>query len=204
MRAFRIGLTGGIASGKSAVASEFAALGVPVIDTDELARTVVTPGSEALREIVAAFGADFLAPGGELDRRRLRARVFADAAARERLESILHPRIRKAMLAASAAAGGPYQVLVVPLLVESGFDREVDRVLVVDCSVETQKRRLLQRDREDPTRVEQILAAQADRATRRARADDVIDNDGDLESLHAQVASLHRLYLRLARAHESQ
>jgi len=204
MRVFRIGLTGGIASGKSTVAREFAALGVPVIDADEIARAVVTPGSGALGEIVAAFGADFVTASGELDRRRLRAHVFADAAARERLEAILHPRIRKAMLAASDAAGGPYQVLVVPLLVESGFDREVDRVLVVDCSEETQRRRLLERDAEDPARVEQILAAQADRATRRARADDVIGNDGDPERLRAQVEVLHRLYLGLARAQEGQ
>jgi dephospho-CoA kinase len=198
-RTYRVGLTGGIASGKSTAAAEFAALGVPVIDTDEIARSVTRPGSPALAEIVAAFGAPFLAPDGTLDRRRLRAHVFADADARRRLEDILHPRIGAATLAAAAAAGGPYQVIVVPLLVESGFDRHVDRVLVVDASEAAQRRRLLQRDGEDPDQVERILAAQAGRTARLARADDVISNDAGLEHLRAQVRALHARYLAQAR-----
>jgi dephospho-CoA kinase len=203
-QAYRVGLTGGIASGKSAAATEFAALGVPVIDTDEIARRVTRAGSPALAEVVAAFGPEFLASDGTLDRRRLRAHVFADAAARRRLEAILHPRIEAATLAAAAAAGGPYQVIVVPLLVESGFARHVDRVLVVDAPEEAQRKRLLQRDDEDPQQVERILAAQAGRAARLARADDVISNDADLEHLHAQVRALHARYLEQARSrHET-
>jgi dephospho-CoA kinase len=200
MRCLRVGLTGGIASGKSTVARLFAALGVPVIDTDAIARDVVAPGSPALARIVAAFGPQFLAPDGTLDRRRLRAHVFADEAARRRLEEILHPEIRAATRAASQSASGPYQIIVVPLLVESGFDREVDRVLVVDCESDTQRRRLIERDGEDPAQVERMLAAQADRAARLARADDVITNDGSREELREAVETLHRRYLQLAAA----
>lgn len=200
MRAYRVGLTGGIASGKSMVAAAFAALGVPVIDTDEIAREVVRPGGVALPAIVAAFGPGVLAPDGQLDRRRMRERVFADPAERRRLEAILHPLIEAGTLAACERAGGPYQVLVVPLLLESGFDRHVDRVLVVDCPESLQRERLLQRDGEDPGQAERILAAQLDRGARLARADDVIDNSGDRDHAAAQVARLHRLYLELAGA----
>jgi dephospho-CoA kinase len=199
MRFFRVGLTGGIASGKSAVAAMFASLGVPVIDTDEIARAVVAKGSIALGEVVAAFGARFLDADGGLDRRALRAHVFADDDARRRLEAILHPHIEAATLAAADDAGGPYQVLVVPLLIESGFDRHVDRILVVDCPEDVQRQRLLQRDHEDPARIERILGAQADRPTRLARADDVVANTGSLEELREQVGKLHRLYMEFAR-----
>jgi dephospho-CoA kinase len=197
-RPFRVGLTGGIASGKSTVARLFAELGVPVIDTDEIARQVATPGTPALAEIVAAFGPQFLDPSGALDRRRLRLHVFGDAARRRHLESILHPRIEAAALEASARAGGAYQVLVVPLLIESGFDRHTDRVLVVDCPEETQRARLLTRDRETPEQVERMLAAQLDRRTRLTRADDVIVNDGSLDDIRREVRRLHSLYQRLA------
>lgn len=199
MRYFRVGLTGGIASGKTTIARLFSGLGARVIDTDEIARDVVKPGEPALGEIVAAFGGEVLDAGGQLDRRRLRARVFADPAERRRLEAILHPRIEAATLAACERAEGPYQVLVVPLLVESGFDRHVDRVLVVDCPEEVQRQRLLQRDGEDPRQVERMLAAQLGRSARLARADDVIDNSGSLENAAAEVGRLHRLYLGLAR-----
>jgi dephospho-CoA kinase len=199
MRYFRVGLTGGIASGKSTVAAMFTALGVPVIDTDEIARAVVAPGQPGLREIVAAFGPGILDATGALDRRRMRDHVFADGAERRRLEAILHPRIEAATLAASDCAGGPYQVVVVPLLLESGFERHVDRILVVDCPEELQRARLLARDGEDPSRVERILAAQLDRETRRRRADDVIENDGDAERAREQVRRLHGIYLKLAR-----
>lgn len=198
MREFRVGLTGGIASGKSTVARLFAELGVPVIDTDEIARDVVRPGGPALPAVVAAFGAAVLAPDGTLDRRRMRERVFADEAARRRLEAILHPHIEAATLAASERAGGPYQLLVVPLLLESGFDRLVDRVLVVDCPEELQRQRLLARDGGSPGEADRILAAQLDRATRLARADDVVDNAGGLAAVRARVAELHAAYLGLA------
>lgn len=197
-REFRVGLTGGIASGKSTVARLFAALDVPVIDTDEISRAVVKPGQPALGEIAAAFGTRFILADGTLDRRLLRAHVFASAEQRRRLESILHPRIEAATLAASAAADGPYQVLVVPLMIESGFDRHMDRILVVDCAVELQRSRLLARDTESPEQVELILAAQLDRAERLRHADDVIVNDGPAERLQAEVERLHLLYLRLA------
>jgi dephospho-CoA kinase len=199
LRAFRVGLTGGIASGKSTVADLFAELGVPVIDTDVIARDVVRPGGPALPALVAAFGPGVLAADGSLDRRRLRARVFADDAERRRLEAILHPHIEAATLAASGQAGGPYQLVVVPLLFESGFDRHVDRVLVVDCPEELQRSRLLARDGESPEQVERILASQLDRASRLARADDVIDNAGTLDATRARVAELHGAYLARAR-----
>jgi dephospho-CoA kinase len=147
---------------------------------------------------VEAFGAGVLAPDGALDRRRLRERVFADDAERRRLEAILHPHIEAATLAASAAAGGPYQLIVVPLLFESGFDRHVDRVLVVDCPEDLQRQRLLARDGGTPAQVERMLAAQLDRASRLARADDVIDNAGGLDSARGRVAELHAAYLALA------
>lgn len=194
----RIGLTGGIASGKSTVADMFAALGVPVIDTDVIAREIVAPGQPALAEIVAAFGADLLGPDGSLDRRALRARVFADPADRHRLEGILHPRIRNRTLELAAAAGGPYQVIVVPLLVESGFDRQVDEVVVVDCPEAEQRRRLMTRDGETAQQVSRMLAAQVGRAARIASADTVIDNSGDLRATRAQVQALHQRYLQQA------
>lgn len=194
----RIGLTGGIASGKSTVADMFAALGVPVIDTDVIAREIVAPGQPALAEIVAAFGDDLLGPDGSLDRRALRARVFADPADRHRLEGILHPRIRNRTLELAAAAGGPYQVIVVPLLVESGFDRQVDEVVVVDCPEAEQRRRLMTRDGETAQQVSRMLAAQVGRAARIASADTVIDNSGDLRATRAQVQALHQRYLQQA------
>jgi dephospho-CoA kinase len=199
-RFLRIGLTGGIASGKSTVAALFAGLGVPVIDTDEIAREVVLPGSAGLAEVVAAFGPAVLDPAGALDRRRLRSLVFADDGARRRLEAITHPRIEAATLAACDRAGGPYQLLVVPLLFESGFARHVDRILVVDCEAAIQRDRLLRRDGEEPAQVERILRAQLDPATRRARADDVIRNDGDREQLREQVQKLHERYVALGHA----
>jgi dephospho-CoA kinase len=195
----RIGLTGGIASGKSTVAECFARLGVPVIDTDQLARAVVEPAQPALAAVAAAFGPDLLAPGGRLNRAKMRARIFADPDARTRLEAILHPRIRNATLAAAQAAGGHYQLIVVPLLFESGFDALVDRVLVVDCPEELQRERLAERDGETPDSIARILAAQLPRGERLARADDVISNDGKLGELHDAVADLHHRYLDLAR-----
>jgi dephospho-CoA kinase len=199
MRALRIGLTGGIASGKSTVARMFGELGVPVIDTDEIARKLVQPGQPALAEIVAAFGASFLDAAGALDRRRLRDHVFADVAERRRLEAILHPRIEAATMTACAEARGPYQIVVVPLLFETGFERHVDRVLVVDCAEEIQRERLRQRDAAAPEEVDRMLAAQLPRQERLRCADDVITNDGSLEQASADVRRLHGRYLDLAR-----
>jgi dephospho-CoA kinase len=195
---FRVALTGGIASGKSMVASLFARHGVPLIDTDVIAREVVEPGQPALAAIVAAFGPEVLGDDGSMDRSRMRERVFGDAAARKRLEGILHPAIRAEMERQSARAPGPYQILVIPLLVESGRRDHVDRVLVVDAPEALQIARLMCRDN---VRREQALAALEAQTKRDARlefADDVIVNDGDPEALTARVDALHREYLRLA------
>jgi len=195
----RVGLTGGIASGKSTVARLFAALGVPVIDTDVLAREVVAPGSPVLQQIVARFGDGVLAPDGSLNRGALRAIVFSDPAARADLEALTHPAIRELLEARAAAAGGEYQIHVIPLLVETNAQQRVDRVLVVDCSEELQIRRLQARDGSTEEQARSMLAAQASRAARLAIADDVIRNDGDVETLRNQVEKLHLRYLELAR-----
>jgi dephospho-CoA kinase len=197
---FRVGLTGGIASGKSTVADLFAARGVTVLDTDLIARQVVAPGQPALEQIVEAFGSGILGADGRLDRPALRARIFADPAARKRLEAILHPAIRAELARQSIAAGGLYQVLVIPLLVEGGRIDTVDRVLVVDCPVEMQMERLTARDGETAESAMKIIASQASRETRLAAADDVIVNAGRPEDLSDQVASLDAKYRQLAGA----
>jgi len=194
----RIGLTGGIASGKSAVASAFARRGVPIVDTDRLAREVVEPGQPALAAVVREFGQQVLGPDGRLDRRRLRTLVFADADRRRRLEAILHPAIRAAMAAEIAAVTAPYVVVAIPLLIESGQQAAFDRILVVDCPPEMQLARLIERDRESPEGARAILAAQAGRDARLAAADDVLENTGSLDDLDAAVRSLHQRYLDLA------
>lgn len=195
---FRVGLTGGIASGKTAVAAAFAALGVPVIDADQISRELVAPGEPLLGEIVAAFGAAILTPDGRLDRAALRSRIFADADARARLNALMHPAIRARLAERAASAAGPYVVLEIPLLVESGLAPRVDRVLVVDCAPALQRERLLARDGSSPAQADAILAAQASRTDRLAVADDVIRNEGSLAELGRTVASLHARYLVLA------
>jgi len=196
----RVGLTGGIASGKSTVADLFAGLGVPVIDTDVIARQVVEPGKPALAEIVSAFGKDILTDDGRLDRGAMRRIVFADDARRRQLEAILHPRIRTEALAQAATAGGPYQVIVVPLLAESPMKNSMDRILVVDVPESVQLDRLLARDSESREQASRIIAAQVSRADRLAIADDVIRNDGALADTERQVQDLHQRYLALAGA----
>lgn len=194
-RPLRIGLTGGIASGKSTVADLFAEHDVPIIDTDVIARQLVQPGMPALDEIRTAFGDDVFAWQGQLDRACMREVVFSDASRREQLESILHPRIRDEAIAQSGATDGPYQIIVVPLLVESPMRDLMDRVLVVDCDEETQLNRLLARDAENEDQARRILAGQASRADRLGIADDIISNDGDLETTRQQVNALHEKYL---------
>jgi dephospho-CoA kinase len=196
---YRVALTGGIASGKSTVAELFAEFGVPVIDTDRIAREVVEPGRPALAAVVEAFGPAVLAADGTLDRRRLRERVFADVGERRRLEAILHPAIRAEMERQSRTAGGVYQLLVIPLLAEGGRRDHVDRVLLVDAPESAQLERLVQRDGVTREQAEAALRAQASREQRRAVADDVLDNTGDPAALRAQVAALHERYLGLAR-----
>jgi dephospho-CoA kinase len=193
---FAVGLTGGIGSGKSTVAECFAALGVPVIDTDVIARQLTEPGSEALDAIRTAFGETVMQPDGTLDRAALRRRVFADAAARHQLEALLHPRIRQAVGQALTALTAPYALIVIPLLVETGSYRDVlNRVLVVDCPEALQIARVMARSGLAPDEVNAILAAQATRAERLAAADDVIVNTASPEALRSEVATLHRRYL---------
>lgn len=178
----------------------FAELGVPVIDTDVVAREVVEPGQDALAEIAERFGDDVLHADGSLNRRALRGQIFSDEDARLDLEAILHPRIGAETRRQADNAGGTYQLIVVPLLVGSRLLEFVDRVLVVDCDEETQIERLLARDTETIEQARRILAAQASRSERLAIADDVIRNSGDLDSTREQVAALHASYLTLAPA----
>jgi dephospho-CoA kinase len=196
----RIGLTGGIGSGKSTVAGLFAELGVPVVDADRVAREVVEPGEPALTAVVRAFGPGVLDSRGQLDRAALRTRVFADDDARTRLEAILHPRIRERMETRAAALSTPYCVLCVPLLLEARDVPRVDRVLVVDVPEALQVARVAARDALDASAVRAMIAAQAPRATRLAAADEVILNDGPRAALVPRVRALHELYLGLARA----
>jgi len=198
MQPFRVALTGGIASGKSTVADLFAALGVPVIDTDVIAREVVEPGQPALAAITAAFGQEVLDAEGRLDRRRMRERIFADPDARRRLEAILHPAIRAEMERQSREAGGAYQVLVIPLLAEGGRRDHVDRVLLVDVPEAVQVERLMTRDGVSREQAQASLAAQATRAARLGLADDVVQNTGRVDDLREQVAALHEKYIQLA------
>jgi len=200
---FRVALTGGIASGKSTVANLFAELGVPLIDTDVIAREVVEPGRPALAAIVAAFGPGVLDAQGCLDRRRMRERIFADPTAKQGLEAILHPAIRAEMERQSRVTGGPYQVLVIPLLAESGRRDHVDRVLLVDVPEALQVQRLALRDGVSREQAEAALNAQATRAERLAIADDVIQNSGRVDELKQQVRALHEKYVRLATAGQS-
>jgi len=197
-RPWRVGLTGGIASGKSTVAALFAELGVPVIDLDEVAREVVAPGTALLARVLERFGPAVRAADGGLNRSALREIVFHDHAARRDLEALLHPAILARTEERLAAAGGPYQIVVIPLLAEGGGAARYDRVLLVDCDEALQRSRLARRDGADPALIEAALAAQATRAARRAIASDVILNEDSPEALRARVRTLHGQYLRLA------
>lgn len=195
----RVGLTGGVASGKSAACARLAALGVPIVDADVVAREVVEPGEPALAEVVARFGPAVLGVDGRLDRAALRARVFADPGERRALEGILHPRIRERMRAQAEAAAGPYVVLAIPLLAESGASYAwLDVVVVIDVPEAVQLQRLVARDRSNASLARAMIAAQAPREHRLALADEVIDNGGTLEDLHAAVDALHRRLLARA------
>jgi dephospho-CoA kinase len=193
---FAVGLTGGIGSGKSTVADLFAAHGVPVIDTDVVARELTAPGGAALDAIRAAFGNAVMQADGTLDRAALRRRIFSNGAARRQIEAILHPRIRQIVAERLATLTAPYALIVIPLLVETGGYRDLlNRVLVVDCPEELQIARVMARSGLAQAEVEAILAAQAGRAARLAAADDVILNTASPEALRTQVAVLHRRYL---------
>lgn len=199
-RRFLVGLTGGIGSGKTAIASGFEAHGIEVVDTDQVARELSAPGGAAIPALREAFGDDLIAEDGGLDRVAMRKRVFADPAQRRRLEAILHPMIRLECDRRLAAAPGAYAILAVPLLVESKGHRDgrFDRILVVDCAPETQVARVMSRSGLSRDEVLAIMAAQSSREERLAAADDVIDNEGPLADSLAAVERLHRQYLRLA------
>ena len=196
----RVGVTGGIGSGKTALTDWLSTQGIVIVDADLAARVVVEPGQPALAEIAAQFGQEYLLPDGQLDRAALRKLVFADDAKRRTLESITHPRIRDELTRQMAAAQSPYVVLSSPLLLESGQSEMVDLSVVVDVPEAVQIERTMARDQNDRALVEQIMAAQLDRATRISRADIVIDNSGSLEALHLRGAQLHRTLLARASA----
>lgn len=203
MTDYVVAVTGGVASGKTEVTRRFETLGVAVADADVAARLAVASGSPGLAEVVSAFGEQVLGPDGALDRARMRALVFGDADARQRLEAIVHPRVREALQAQCAAAGGPYAIAAIPLLSEIGGRAAypwLDRILVVDVPVELQRSRLMQRDAVDAALAERMLGAQATRAQRLAIADDIIINTGTLEALSRHVAALDRRYRSLAAA----
>ena len=200
MRPLRIGLTGGVASGKTTVSLLFGALGVPVIDADQVARDVVAPGTRLLAQVFENFGPQLRRPDGSLDRPALRRLVFSDIRTRRALEALLHPAIRVRTELLATKAGGSYQIHVIPLLVETHAGSQYDRVLVVDCPQSLQLARLLARDGCDAQQAQAMLASQASREARLAVADDVIVNDGEPADLAPKVAALHQKYLSLAAA----
>jgi dephospho-CoA kinase len=199
-----IALTGGIASGKTEVSRRFERLGVPVIDTDIIARQLVEPGQPLLQEIRQKFGEGFIDEEGRLKRRALRQLIFADAEKRKMLEAILHPEVMAKAFCAITSAHAPYCILVIPLLAETGRTEGIDRVLLVDSTESAQVARLMGRDGLDESAANSALAAQSSRCTRLALADDVIQNDDDLHRLDAQIAALHRKYLQLSEVRETQ
>lgn len=196
-KAWVLGLTGGIASGKSAAAECFSALGVPLVDADQAARWVVEPGRPALAQIIEHFGAQLLQENGELDRAALRALIFSDPAQRRWLEALLHPLIHAEISQFLSTADAPYAILVSPLLIESGQRALTQRLLVVDVAHELQISRAKQRDGVDEAQVRAILAAQASREQRLAQAHEVLVNDRDLGWLRSEVERLHQFYLTL-------
>lgn len=198
MNALRVGLTGGIGCGKSTVAAIFAELQVPVIDADDIARALVGPGTPAFGQIALIFGREIIVDG-DIDRRALRRCVFADAAKRRALEDLLHPLVYREMDRRAKAFDAPYCILSIPLLLETAPPGFVDRVLVVDCSIENQMARTQARDRFPEDEIRRIIGTQIPRRDRLEAADDVIDNDDDPKFLRPRVMSLHTLYLRLAR-----
>lgn len=204
MLPFCVGLTGGIGSGKSSAARMFEELGAAVVDTDAIAHELTRPGGVVLNAIRSTFGEEYIASDSGLDRPRMRRLVFSDAAARGKLEAILHPLIRDEARAHVATARAPYVVIVVPLLLETGAYRDLtNRVAIVDCSEKAQLERTMERSGLTEAEVRAIMATQLPRARRLAAADDVLHNDGDLAALRHEVQALHRRYLSLAHAARS-
>lgn len=194
----KIGLTGGIGSGKTTVCQYFEALGVPIIDADIVSHTLTQAGHPAIKQIAHDFGADSLRQDGSLNREYLRQQIFSDETQRHKLESILHPLIRKAILDQLDTMQAPYVIIAVPLLIERGWQDLVDRVLVIDSSVEQQIQRGSQRDGASEQNIRSIIRTQTDRQTRIQAADDIIVNDSSLNHLKEQVTQLHQCYLDMA------
>ncbi|NMH66965.1 dephospho-CoA kinase [Shewanella salipaludis] len=198
MSKFIVGLTGGIGSGKTTVANLFAKQGITLVDADLVARDVVAPGAEGLEQIRAHFGDQILLDDGNLNRAALRELVFNTPKERQWLNQLLHPMIRAEMLRQVASASSAYVIMVVPLLFENGLDKLVDRTLVVDISPELQRQRTIQRDAVDARQVNNIINSQSSRAEKLAKADDVIDNQGEISKLECEVLALHQKYLHLS------
>lgn len=194
-----VGLTGGIASGKSAASRVFESLGIPVLDADQTARDVVAPGTPALERIVQTFGQEILTPDGALDRAGLRRMVFNNASQRQALEAIVHPAVRQAMQQWRASQNAAYCVLAIPLLVESGLTTMTDRVLVIDVDEAVQRQRLMARDQIDAALAERMIRSQITRQDRLGAADDVVENHAGLAELESEIQDLHRRYLSLSR-----
>ena len=195
-----IGLTGGIGCGKSTAAAMFAELQVPVIDADEIAHQIVAPGQAILQQLFDTFGSELKRADGSLDRDALRAQVFSDNAARKQLEAIMHPAIRTEMQRQQRSINAEYCVLVIPLLLESGQQDICDRVLVLDCTENTQRHRVLKRPGLTAAQFDAILQAQCSRQRRLAIADDIINNDrDDINSLRQQILALHQQYVKMSK-----
>lgn len=194
----KIGLTGGIASGKSTVCNLFERYKTPIIDADRIARELVAPQQKAYDEICQLFGQGILLNNGEVDRNKLRKIIFSDINAKQQLEEILHPKIRKQLILETHQQHAPYIILAIPLLIEAKMTDLVDRIVVVDTTLDLQRERLSQRDNSSKDQIESILNAQCSRAQRRQYADDIINNNSDLISLEQQVKQLHLSFLKLA------
>ncbi len=198
---FSVGLTGGIASGKTTISSLFAKLGVSVVDTDIISRKLLEPGELAFDQVCAHFGASIVNIDGKIDRVRLREIVFNKPAEKSWLETMLHPLIyQRSHDAIVTNAGADYVLVVVPLLFETNFQSLVDRILVVDCPAEQQIERLVKRDQIDESLAQKMLLQQLSNAERLARAHDIIDNRSADVDLESQVAALHKRYLQLSAA----
>lgn len=193
-----VGLTGGIGSGKSTVANYFADLKIPVIDTDVIARELVEPGQTALNEIVDTFGREVLTESGKLDRKHLADITFNNSQKLKQLEAILHPKIREEMLARLTSLNAPYAIVVIPLLLETGQQNLVDRILVVDCAENSQIERVQERDQRTVQQIQAIIKKQTDRKEKLKAADDIITNTGSTQDLMEQVAQIHEKYLKIA------
>jgi len=198
-----VGLTGGIASGKSQACRYFVELGIPIVDADIVARQVVEPGQPALAQIADYFGPEILLDDGSLNRRRLRQLIFNDQQKKHWLNQLLHPLIREQMLQQLAQASGPYKILVAPLLFENHLDKLVNRSLLIDVPVAMQLQRTAARDGVDTQQAQQIIDAQMSRVDKRAAADDIIENDQGLDELKQKVLAQHLIYLELAKSHDS-